>query len=128
MYWQERLKERQVFFNFSFMEAHFDYKPREGNPGWPKEVARRALYLDYHKWARVKGVTEEDEQTFFSVMAPFLYPHGKTKKNIKNHRVNEQKLCRGLYVTVRVSRYFVVLEDIEEHIEAFAKRTSVLLA
>lgn len=138
-WWRERLRARCPL-SASFMIDQFDgynFKRRtgEGADIWPARVARQALYQDYQSWHEnmVKaaftssgqdrdGPLYASELVFYNTMSPFLYIHDK-KAMVKNYHVKEQQLFEGRWIKVQVRRYFIILGEYQEHLEAFARET-----
>lgn len=110
--------------------GNYNYKLRDGVVvgGWPKAVARSALYDDYGAWFNIScpGATIKTEHEFYVMVRPWVY--FDKGKQVKNYFVMQSKLVNGTWVKVRVRRWFIRLGTYEEHCAMFFRDTGTQIA
>lgn len=129
-YWEERLREGAVFYKMNEQVEDFDYKAPVYDGGWPRAIARKSIYANYVKWCTDKGRVPEEEHDFYTAFAPYIYIKGtdEKKRQVKNHKRYETQNCRGRFVRLRVSRYFVRLFPFKDHVAKYSELTGIPIA
>ena len=142
IWWRERLVEKNPLGHESLRIPRINLRGHSGpniDPGWPRAVARSALYTDYKLWFdqiflapyRETPYYQQNESrlpapvpevVFFSTMTPWLYIVGK-KEQVRTYMVPFNRRHKDGFIMGKKNTYFVRLCGWVYHVAAFEQNT-----